>query len=57
MDPIEIEDWLRGVRSQQMQPVTIRTKDSEEIARFQQGLPADYRWVDGTELLQKEPTE
>lgn len=57
MDPIEIEDWLAGNRDMKMQPVTIQTKDSEEIARFQQGLPADYRWVDGTELLQKGPTE
>lgn len=41
MDPIEIEDWLRGVEMLKWQALTIRPKKKNE-----HGLPLDYRWIE-----------
>lgn len=46
MDPIEIADWLAG-------QVTRTSTDAQEILAHKTGLPVDYPWVDGTELLTK----
>lgn len=50
----EYQEWTHTLMQERYRPVTIRTTDREEIARFTQELPADYRWVDGTELLHRE---
>ncbi|HEY6019883.1 MAG TPA: hypothetical protein VIY48_08240 [Candidatus Paceibacterota bacterium] len=50
MDPIEIADWLAG-------QLTRTSSDAQEILAFKTGLPVNYPWVDGSELLEKKTTE
>jgi hypothetical protein len=46
MDPIEIEDWLRGNAAQHWQRLVLRTSDQEEIRAHNTALPTDYPWIE-----------
>lgn len=49
----EASEWIQTLSRERYKPVTIRTTDREEIARFSTQLPADYAWIDGSDLLQE----
>lgn len=49
----EYQEWTCTLMQERYRPVTIRTTDREEIARFPHQLPADYRWIDGSGLLKE----